>query len=518
MRCCIFEYHLYVRVRALLTVCFGALVFHAHGLYDPVRRIESARLYGNIDAYAYYFVDLLVGTPPQRASVILDTGSGLCGFPCAKCPHCGKHIDPLFDISKSKSGKWVGCGRPDCSGSCKQGHCSYYQGYQEGSSISGYWFEDLVSLGDAIQQNPPIRAQMGCHQNENKLFYTQKANGIFGIQGTKTMLRNLFADSQHVQSSIFSICLAEWGGRLTVGGHNESYHTGKIQYVNFPGSSYVVPLSSMVVNGQTIRNFKRTMLDSGTTYTYMGRAAYDALRKGIENYCSSHKGCGATKRGSCWTVLDRKVGVDLFPDVTVYFNSVSTTWRAKGYLYRQSTGNSWCYAFQDDGPGAGTVLGASWMQHKEIIFDLKSNRIGIVPAKCPEHKDRPQHTPHRMSLPTTTSQPAGPPSKGGVPLAKALIKAAKILKEPQQASQELFHNRLQAPSLLSIASIALLLGFCTLSAVCCRRRLCRGQFVDLDKKVDHCDSTLPREPVGNLEKNDIETHTPSFHIDSGPLE
>lgn len=232
----------------LRAAVLGALVQWSGGLYDPVHHIESARLYGNIDYYAYYFVDLLIGTPPQRVSVILDTGSGVAAFPCANCNHCGKHIDPNFDIAKSKTAKWMQCGK-GCRGSCKQGHCAYHQGYQEGSSISGYWFQDWVRLGDAIQRNPPVYTNVGCHYNENKLFYTQKANGILGIRGSGNLLHALFKDKAHIESQIFSICLAEWGGRLVVGGHNKSYHRGKIQWTAVTPSSYGVGLSSMKVLG-----------------------------------------------------------------------------------------------------------------------------------------------------------------------------------------------------------------------------------------------------------------------------
>ena len=40
-----------------------------------------------------------------------------------------------------------------------------------------------MRLGDTLQNNPPVRVTMGCHNNENKLFFTQKANGIFGLAG-----------------------------------------------------------------------------------------------------------------------------------------------------------------------------------------------------------------------------------------------------------------------------------------------------------------------------------------------
>jgi len=241
-------------------------------LFDDQRRIESARLYGNIDYYAYWFVDLLVGTPAQRVSVILDTGSGLAGFPCAGCPHCGKHIDPNFDFSKSSTAKWLPCGG-GCRGSCKKGHCSYHQGYQEGSAIDGWWFNDWVRLGDAIQRNPPVFTAVGCHQNENKLFYTQQANGILGIRGSGTLLRTLFQDKAHVNANIFSMCLAEWGGRLVVGGYNASYHAGQVAWIGVNPSSYSVTLSQMrVAGGAVISNFRHAMVDSGTTYVYGKRS------------------------------------------------------------------------------------------------------------------------------------------------------------------------------------------------------------------------------------------------------
>ena len=36
--------------------------------------------------------DVLVGEPPQRVSVILDSGSSLLAFPCTGCSHCGPLI------------------------------------------------------------------------------------------------------------------------------------------------------------------------------------------------------------------------------------------------------------------------------------------------------------------------------------------------------------------------------------------------------------------------------------------
>lgn len=42
-----------------------------------------------------HYVYIWVGTPPQRVTVIVDTGSHHTAFPCVGCK-CGKHVSFLF--------------------------------------------------------------------------------------------------------------------------------------------------------------------------------------------------------------------------------------------------------------------------------------------------------------------------------------------------------------------------------------------------------------------------------------
>eukprot|EP00929_Paragymnodinium_shiwhaense_P014567 TRINITY_DN122487_c0_g1_i1.p1 TRINITY_DN122487_c0_g1~~TRINITY_DN122487_c0_g1_i1.p1 ORF type:complete len:541 (-),score=70.64 TRINITY_DN122487_c0_g1_i1:7-1629(-) len=477
----------------------------AAGLYDPVRKIESARLYGNIDMYAYYFVDILVGSPPQRVSVILDTGSGLAAFPCAGCPQCGSHIDPLFDFSRSSTAAWVPCDRSICRDTCKQDHCSYYQGYQESSSIEGDWFEDYVRLGDAIQRNPPVKARLGCHRRETKLFYTQKANGIFGVQGTRSVLNNLFADSRHVDSRVFSICLAEWGGRLTVGGYNNSYHRGQIQYVPFLGNRYSVELLTMKIEAKTVSNFRTTVIDSGTTYTYMGSEPYWGLRNEIEHHCGVFTHCMAERDDKCWNLQDSEA-LDRFPVITVEFASgVSVRWGPRAYLYNKGTTNTWCYAFENDGKNANTVLGASWMLHKEIVFDLKSNRAGIVDANCPEYKERPTHT-----VDAELMKPPGPSSSlasSGRSIPPPGGDAARKKRKPLPKRGVLNLNVAKPRTLLLVViSISVLLGTVCL---CCVAYSQRGR---QDKAMPGVGRPMPLPEVVAEERPTAEVVGSTFQI------
>ena len=81
-------------------------------LYDERRR----QLYENTATtlaplyrgFGTHYAFIWVGSPPQRVSVIVDTGSHHTAFPCSGC-NCGKHMNDLFDPAKSKSSKLLKC-------------------------------------------------------------------------------------------------------------------------------------------------------------------------------------------------------------------------------------------------------------------------------------------------------------------------------------------------------------------------------------------------------------------------
>lgn len=196
------------------------------------KTVQRADMYGGIYDYAYYFISILVGTPPQRQSVILDSGSSLLGFPCSDCVHCGKqHIDKGFIVSASTTAQRMTCSDSKClTKRCgSNGMCRYSQGYSEGSSIEGTFISDMVALGEVQDQSDPIRFDyIGCHDRETNLFTTQKASGIFGVsypkRGKQPTLIDALFQSPLTDTKVFSICASEEGGELTVGGFDSSKH------------------------------------------------------------------------------------------------------------------------------------------------------------------------------------------------------------------------------------------------------------------------------------------------------
>jgi len=245
-----------------------------------------------------------------------------------------------------------------------------------------------------------------------------------------------------------------------------------------------------------------------------GSAPYHSLRNKIEGHCRSNGKCGLA-RGSCWVIDEGLAG---FPTVEVVFGgTVVTQWAPKSYLYRKGRSNSWCYAFQNDGANANTVLGASWMIHKEIIFDMSSNQIGIVNAKCPEYKDRPPHpgaskerpalrippplsaTPQHVAPPAVTPQHFGSPAVVKVPVVPA---ATAQLSGPSNRTVGGKGETVQAyaQAYAPFAVVGVLLT-CAIGGIA--RSLCRkGQHSHARIEQDVEESGLPPQIVGSVHEHE----------------
>ena len=365
--------------------------------YVESEKLESVRLYGNLDEYAYWFVDMLVGSPPQRTSVIIDTGSSVSAFSCNTCSHCGTHIDTAFNFTASLSASWAQCS-PECSGSCSVDKCLYKISYSEGSSLTGTWFTDFVQLGDLSEGNLSVKAHLGCHQSETNLFYTQAANGIMGLAPPRpnsfpTVLSSLFTDGR-VNTQIFALCLATEGGEFTVGGFNYDLNAGPLVWVPLVANMfYTVAIDSLSIDSAIIgggKSFGRTIVDSGTTFVYFPKSIFGPLmaKLGVER---------------CWSGSSKLS----LPTLTFNFpNGIQIEWTPELYTFQHGDSQT-CLSFEQNGSSSETVLGAAWMIGKNFVFDSASSRLGIANAECPMFVQREQAPPTVEHVTKSTPTAAG---------------------------------------------------------------------------------------------------------------
>lgn len=116
-----------------------------------------------------FVVSIYLGTPPVKASIIIDTGSDLTWIQSQPCNSCYKQEDPMFDPSKSSTYKALECSSPICDElfqdkQCTSGEsCRYTYRYVDGAETDGYLSTETMTVNlttggkSEVQSAPDIR-------------------------------------------------------------------------------------------------------------------------------------------------------------------------------------------------------------------------------------------------------------------------------------------------------------------------------------------------------------------------
>ena len=151
---------------------------------------NKAVIAGSVNG-GYYDAVLEVGTPPQRFTLVLDTGSSTTYVACSTCRRCGNHTSAPFDFAASATASKLPCSAPYCTArfacaGAAPGVCSYAETYKEGSSSEGFLFRDTVRLPGSGA--PALEAVVGCAEYESGMIYGQRADGLLGLGNSKRSL------------------------------------------------------------------------------------------------------------------------------------------------------------------------------------------------------------------------------------------------------------------------------------------------------------------------------------------
>ena len=276
------------------------------------RRLHSkngTELVPMYEGYGTHYTFLYVGNPPQRQSVIIDTGSHITAFPCTGCKQCGSHTDPYFDPQASKTAVPSKCGSKKCEIS---------QSYSEGSSWKAYKVRDEVYLAGGTKEDNHhakefiLNMTFGCQTYETGLFRTQLEEGIMGISNNAETIPHQLYKQQKATSKMFSLCYRQGGGILTLGGVDRRIHHNLdvIHFAKFkPSGSWFGVIVKKIQfewrhgdkTGQlldigtsfsSLQTGKGSIVDSGTTDTYLPRtmsSSFTSAFKKITDFTYSNK-------------------------------------------------------------------------------------------------------------------------------------------------------------------------------------------------------------------------------------
>ena len=340
--------------------------------------------YGTHFSYAY------IGTPPQRQSLIVDTGSHYTAFPCVGCRQCGDHTDVYWDSSKSRTAK---------VSKCNNDKCTFSQSYSEGSTWNAFKVQDKFWIGGAgigdvpAGQRYAVNLTFGCQSSVTGLFKQQLADGIMGMSIAQDTYISLLKEQKVVDTRLFSLCYRVGGGIMTIGGVDEriNKHRKPLRYIRINNKLgwYSIKIKSMkLVNSNTrgdsqpidtssFNEGKGVIVDSGTTDTYFPSAVareFSAAFKQITGFSYSANEVTLTP--------DQVLKV---PDVVLTVedienNEFTLEIPAANYLDKVEA-NKYAFRIYLNEP-SGTVLGANFMTGYNIGFDADNARIGFAPSEC----------------------------------------------------------------------------------------------------------------------------------------
>jgi hypothetical protein len=386
-----------------------------HKLHSPKRISQRRRLLRKaglaplFPGYGTHYVYVYVGSPPQRQSLIIDTGSYVTAFPCQGCQQCGTHTDEYFNQSASKS-----LVIPKC---LHNQLCQVSQSYVEGSSWHGYKAIDNFWVGDSEFDLIPgapafsIPFTFACQTSMTGLFRSQLADGILGLADVEDTLHNQLFLKNVTQTKVFALCFRVGGGILSLGGVDQALHSHRVAYLKMVpqiGGSYGVSLQYIMFREKSgvnhtinepaakLSGAKGVLIDSGATDTYLPSSI-------ASSFVQSFKKASGIQFSSDNFKLTEE-DVNRMPDIIFGFLGVNNeilevVMPMSSYI--ESTGDDG-YTFRIFlSEKDGTILGSNFLNNYNFIFDSENSRIGFARSTCNYEEIAPRYTSTPTAAPTT---------------------------------------------------------------------------------------------------------------------
>lgn len=397
---------------------------HKRSLADSV--LQGTELTPLFPGYGTHFAYAYVGTPPQRQSLIIDTGSHYTAFPCTTCTKCGKHTDPYWDLKNSSTGTVL-----TCSDGTKTDRCEISQSYAEGSSWKAFKVRDKLWVGGINPSLVPmansysVDFEFGCQTSAAGLFVTQLADGIMGMSnGPDTLPMQLKAKAV-TQSSIFALCFRIGGGIMTLGGVDQRIHTKRtVSYaamvdngrfgwysVNVrdvllrPPVTLHVPEHAISANLTYLAGGagSSAIVDSGTTDTYLPSsvaadfmATFKQVTDGLEFKLKNWK-LSKADLAKLPTIVFRLQAVGEAAAIAAKSNAttpgstidVLMPWTNYLDKVEEDVYNVRIGFTEERG---AVVLGSNFMTGYNVIFDAAGARVGFAPSTCNYEEFAPADT------------------------------------------------------------------------------------------------------------------------------
>lgn len=319
---------------------------------------------------AQYYGEMTVGTPPQKFSVIFDTGSSNLWVPSKQCTNCGSH--PLYDSSSSST-------------STKNGTIFKIQ-YGSGP-VSGFLSGDAVTVG-GVSTTAQTFAEITDTTGLGLAYKLGKFDGILGlgyrdisVDGIQTVMGNLKAQGA-IEKNIVSFYLSSDGsdGEMMLGGYDATKFTGLPKFIPVSQKGYwETKLDGFTVNGAKVTTAANCIFDTGTSLLAGPTGEVKKLAATI---------------GAKPMFLNRneyKIDcskIDSLPDLVFILGGNPYALKAKDYIIQSGTICLFGVTGIDVPAPRGPlwILGDIFIRQFYTIFDQENDQVGLAPVAAAVEK------------------------------------------------------------------------------------------------------------------------------------
>lgn len=344
----------------------------------------------------------------------------------------------------------------------------YRVGYLEGSSIEGRVLSDRATFvatdsSASVSSSLSARVFFGCQLRETGKFREQEADGILGLQADdqRGSIRSSRMPSvlhalveQHAASNAFSLCLSSRAGLLLFGGtarqdallrrgatiarmrrgsperftldlldvliEDVRAQNGTEAGTGPRNSAAVEPRRFVSLNAPQ-RSLNPTLVDSGTTFFFASTLLWRSIHAQLKRHAPElrrtgpHHVCArmtdARRDSLPWLQL-RLAGVHGRAASPLYVrpNQYMVKYpppRRHGAHRRRAAEKYYCAEIFNNGKNGGTVIGASVLRNREVIFDMAQSTISFVDADCDWTTHRTAHMQNAFTFsPTCAAEEA----------------------------------------------------------------------------------------------------------------
>ena len=365
---------------------------------------NMTKVYGNTTDLNYYFINMQVGLPPVKQSLIVDTGSQLTAIPCgSKCPTCGSHSNVFYEL-KNES-KIVQCDNFYCKenpiGKCSSDNkCMFYNKYAEESTLEGFFFEEYINFGLDENVGKGGNVIMGCTTKESNLFYEQMADGIMGLGNSDMSFTSMLSQRKIIPDNIFSLCLSNSEGYFSLGKYfnwtnlEEMKNTTLLNYQNKYGANLTLIIVNYTGDYITINKDIHTIIDSGSTLSMLPRDIFDQFNKLFLKNCNNETICNShyinDELGACIRFVpkrrfDHYRALITMPNISFVFENHTlydlTSDEYYYYLNYKNRTVDLCTGFGVWNKSM-ILLGSNFMHEHNIAFNKRTNVISFARSNC----------------------------------------------------------------------------------------------------------------------------------------